>query len=151
MVYKPTGAEMIRVKKIDSSAIKPTKAHEHDAGFDLYAVEPGVLVEGARAMVDTGYAWAIPPGYVGFVVPRSGYAWRDGISVINSPGSVDCGYRDSVKVLLENRGRDIFRWRAGDRIAQLVVVRIHDCNELEEVTELAASERGESGFGSTNG
>jgi len=127
----------------------PARAHEGDAGLDLYAAEAVTIEPGARALVATGIALAIPPGYAGFVLPRSGLALRHGVSLVNTPGLVDAGYRGEVKVLLVNHdpGATV-TLRRGERIAQLVVQRIERA-ELVEVDELPPSERGAGGFGST--
>jgi dUTP pyrophosphatase len=137
------------VKRLHEGATMPARAYEGDAGLDLSASERVELEPGARAVVGTGLAVAIPAGHAGFVQPRSGLAARHGIAVVNSPGLVDSGYRGEVKVVLLNTDRDEpFVVEPGMRIAQLVVVPVATPPALE-VQELPASERGEKGFGSS--
>jgi dUTP pyrophosphatase len=126
----------------------PAYAHADDAGLDLVAAEAVTLAPGARALVPTGIALAIPPGYAGFVLPRSGLALRRGVTVLNAPGLIDAGYRGEVKVLLVNHDAAPVRFERGERIAQLVVQRVEPA-ELREVDDLPTSERGPGGFGST--
>jgi dUTP diphosphatase len=127
----------------------PSRAYDGDAGLDLAACERAVLGPGERAVVGTGLAVAIPDGYAGFVQPRSGLAARHGISVVNSPGLVDAGYRGEVRVVLLNTDREqAFTVEPGMRIAQLVVLPVADV-AVSEVDELPASERGVRGFGSS--
>jgi dUTP pyrophosphatase len=127
----------------------PGRAYAGDAGLDLSACERVELGPGERAMVSTGLAVAIPEGYAGFVQPRSGLAAKYGISIVNTPGLVDSGYRGELLVnLLNTDGRDTFVVEPGMRIAQLVIVRV-PAVELVEVDELPESERGVSGFGSS--
>jgi dUTP diphosphatase len=137
------------VKRLHDGATMPVRAYEGDAGLDLSACERVELEPGARAVVGTGLAVAIPDGHAGFVQPRSGLAARHGIAVVNSPGLVDSGYRGEVKVVLLNTDRDeAFVVEPGMRIAQLVVVPVATPPPVE-VQELPASERGEKGFGSS--
>ena len=126
----------------------PARAREHDAGLDLYAAEAVTIEPGARALISTGIALAIPLGYAGFVLPRSGLALRHGITQLNTPGLIDSGYRGEVKVLLVNHDRAAAAIARGDRIAQLVIQRVEPA-ELVEVDELPPSDRGAGGFGST--
>ncbi len=127
----------------------PRQAYPGDAGFDLAACERRELGPGERALVPTGLAVAIPEGYAGFVQPRSGLASRHGISIVNTPGLVDSGYRGELKVVLLNTDpREPFVVEPGMRIAQLVVLPVPEL-ELVEVDELPASERGVRGFGSS--
>ena len=125
-----------------------SQAYEGDAGLDLAACEPAVLEPGERAVVPTGVAVEIPEGYAGFVQPRSGLAARHGIGIVNSPGLIDSGYRGEIRVVLLNTGREPFSVEAGMRIAQLVIAPVASVR-LVEVDELAASERGTQGFGSS--
>ena len=137
------------VKRLHDGATLPVRAYEGDAGLDLSACERVELAPGARAVVGTGLAVAIPDGHAGFVQPRSGLAARHGIAVVNSPGLVDSGYRGELKVVLLNTDRDeSFVVEPGMRIAQLVVVPVATPPPVE-VQELPASERGEKGFGSS--
>jgi dUTP pyrophosphatase len=127
----------------------PTRAYAGDAGLDLAACERVELGPGERALVATGLAVAIPEGFAGFVQPRSGLAAEHGISIVNTPGLIDSGYRGELRVNLLNTDRlRRFTVEPGMRIAQLVIVPVAQL-ELVEVTELPASERGERGFGSS--
>ena len=137
------------VRRLDERARLPTRAHDGDAGLDLYAVDDGDLEPGARAQVRTGIAVEIPAGYAGLVLPRSGLAARHGIALVNAPGLIDSGYRGELQVLLLNTDAErAFHVSAGDRIAQLLVVAV-SAAETVEVSELSASERGAGGFGSS--
>jgi dUTP pyrophosphatase len=139
----------LRVRRLDAAARLPARAYESDAGFDLYALTGLVLEPGQRAAVQTGIAVEIPDGCAGLVLPRSGLAARHGIALVNAPGLIDAGYRGEVKVLLLNTDRvEAFVVSTGDRIAQLVIVRV-ESPEVVEVEALAVSERGEGGFGSS--
>lgn len=127
----------------------PVYAHPGDAGADLVAAEAVVLEPGERSTVATGLRIALPNGYVGFVVPRSGLAAKHGITIVNAPGTVDAGYRGEVRVTLLNTDpRESYAIAAGDRIAQLIVMPVPRVRFVE-VERLPGSERGESGFGST--
>lgn len=127
----------------------PVFAHPGDAGADLVAAESVVLPPGGRALVATGVRIALPDGYVGFVVPRSGLATKHGITVLNAPGTVDAGYRGEIKVTILNTDADeSYAIAVGDRIAQLIVMPVPPVRFVP-VSELPASERGEGGFGST--
>ena len=135
--------------RASEEAVVPTRAYEGDAGLDLAAGERVELAPGARAVVGTGIAVAIPQGHAGFVLPRSGLAANHGISVVNSPGLIDAGYRGEVRVVLLNTDREqAFVVEPGMRIAQLVVVPIATPQPIE-VSELPDTERGERGFGSS--
>lgn len=136
--------------RLDPDLPLPSYARAFDAGADLVAREDAELAPGGgRALVPTGIALAIPEGYAGFVQPRSGLALRHGVTCLNTPGLIDAGYRDELKVLLVNTDPvDPFSVRRGDRIAQLVVQRVEHVR-FAAVDELAASERGPGGFGST--
>jgi dUTP pyrophosphatase len=139
----------LRMARLDERARLPTRAHDGDAGLDLYALEPAVLAPGERASVPTGIAVEIPPGHAGLVLPRSGLAARHGISVVNAPGLIDSGYRGEVRVLLLNTDRARpFELDGGDRIAQLVLVPVA-LPTPTEVDALSDSERGAGGFGSS--
>ncbi len=127
----------------------PERAYAGDAGLDLAACERVTLQPGERKVVGTGLAVAIPDGYAGFVLPRSGLAARHGIGKVNSPGLIDSGYRGEVRVVLLNTDREgVFEVEPGMRIAQLVILQLPPV-DLEVVDELPASERGERGFGSS--
>lgn len=139
----------LRVRRLDERALLPTRAHPGDAGLDLHALEGATLEPGGRAAIPTGIAVEIPPGYAGLVLPRSGLALRYGIALVNAPGLIDSGYRGEVRVLLLNTDRATpFAIAAGDRIAQLVVVRSELVSPVE-AQELSASARGAGGFGSS--
>ena len=137
------------VQRLRDGAVVPERAYSGDAGLDLAACERIELGPGERAVVGTGLAVAIPDGYAGFVQPRSGLAARHGLSVVNSPGLVDSGYRGEVRVVLLNTDpSEPFVVEPGMRIAQLVVLPVPEL-EVVEVDELPASERGVHGFGSS--
>ena len=139
--------EAPRVKRLHPNATLPTRAHEHDAGWDLHALEHDHLQPGETRMIRTGIAIAVPVGQCGDVRSRSGLASRN-ITVTNSPGTIDPGYTGEVKVLLSNRTAKRFTINPGDRIAQLVFTYTNT-QPLVEVDELEDSERGTNGFGST--
>ena len=128
----------------------PTRAHAHDAGLDLRCAERfGVELDaGERMLVDTGVAVSIPPGYVGLVHPRSGWAHKYGITVNNAPGTIDAGYTGTIKVNLINHGQDVVSIDCGERIAQLLIQRV-ELPELEVVDSLDTTARGTAGHGST--
>ena len=137
------------VQRLAATAKLPSRATNGDAGLDLYSSEPCRLEPGARASVGTGVAVQIPEGHAGLVLPRSGWAAKHGISLVNAPGLIDAGYRGEVRVLLLNTDRDdAFEISEGDRIAQLLVVPFASLDPVE-ADSLAQSERGEGGFGST--
>jgi dUTP pyrophosphatase len=139
----------LKVRRLDPRARLPTRAYPGDAGLDLYALEGGALEPGERASVRTGIAVEIPDGEAGLVLPRSGLAARHGIALVNAPGLIDSGYRGEIVVLLLNTDRSArFEMAAGDRVAQLVLVRVQTPAVLE-VEELEMSERGAGGFGSS--
>jgi len=136
-------------QRLRDDAVVPTRAYSGDAGLDLAACERVELGPGERAMVGTGLAVAIPDGYAGFVQPRSGLAARNGITIVNTPGLVDSGYRGELKVILLNTdASEPFVVEPGMRIAQLVVLAVPEL-DLVEVEELPESERGVRGFGSS--
>jgi dUTP pyrophosphatase len=140
---------ILRYRRLVPEARPPARAHEGDAGFDLHAAERASIEPGARASVGTGIAVAIPEGYAGLVLPRSGLAHRYGISLVNAPGLIDAGYRGELRVLLLNTDPDeAFEVGPGDRIAQLVLAAV-EAPELAEAEELDATTRGQDGFGST--
>jgi dUTP pyrophosphatase len=129
----------------------PVRAHAGDAGYDLRSVEENELVPGERALVRTGISVAIPEGYAGLVLPRSGLAMRHGISLVNTPGLIDSGYRGEIQIPLINHDREeTFLIEKGARIAQLVLVRAAAAlfSEVESL-EAATDGRGEEGFGSS--
>lgn len=137
------------IQRLRDDAVLPGRAYHGDAGLDLAACERVELAPGERAVVGTGLAVAIPEGYAGFVQPRSGLADRHGITVVNSPGLIDSGYRGELKVILLNTDRaHPFVVEPGMRVAQLVVLEVPGV-ELEEVDELPGTERGVRGHGSS--
>jgi len=139
----------LRFRRLSPAARPPARAHGDDAGFDLHAAEAATLEPGARASVGTGLAVAIPDGFAGLVLPRSGLAARHGIALVNAPGLIDAGYRGEVRVLLLNTDRQApFEIAEGDRVAQLVLVRA-EAAELEEADDLGETARGSGGFGSS--
>jgi dUTP pyrophosphatase len=139
----------IPVTRLREDAVLPTRAYPGDAGLDLVACDRHELAPGARALVGTGIAVAIPEGHAGFVTPRSGLAAKHGITIVNTPGLVDAGYRGELRVILHNTDdREPFVVEPGMRIAQLVVVPFA-ATALREVEALPQSERGEGGFGSS--
>jgi dUTP pyrophosphatase len=140
----------IPIRRLDPGLPLPAAQHDGDAGLDLYAASDVTLeARGGRALVPTGIAIAIPPGHAGFVQPRSGLALRHGVSIVNTPGLVDAGYRDEIRVLMINHdSSEAFKVSRGDRIAQLVIQRF-EAVEWDEMTDLDDSDRGLGGWGST--
>jgi dUTP pyrophosphatase len=139
----------LQVQRLREDAVLPSQAYDGDAGLDLAACGRHELPPGSRAVVPTGLAVAIPPGYAGFVQPRSGLAARHGITIVNTPGLVDSGYRGEVNVVLLNTDpAETFVVEPGMRIAQLVVLPVARV-EAVEAAELPVTERGERGFGSS--
>jgi dUTP pyrophosphatase len=138
----------VPVLRMDTDLPLPAYACADDAGLDLHAAEAVTLAPGARALVPTGLALAIPTGFAAFVLPRSGLALRHGVTLLNTPGLIDAGYRGEIKVLLVNHGAEPVVLNRGDRVAQLVVQRVEQV-ALTPVSELPDSVRGAGGFGST--
>ncbi len=139
----------VAVRRLRDDAVLPAQAYDGDAGLDLAACDGVTLGPGERAVVGTGIAVEIPDGYAGFVQPRSGLASRHGIGVVNSPGLIDPGYRGEIRIVLLNTDlHNHFTVEPGMRIAQLVVAPVASVR-LVEVEELAATERGSRGFGSS--
>ena len=137
------------IRRLRDDAVLPLGAYDGDAGLDLAACEQVTLAPGERSLVGTGLAVAIPAGHAGFVQPRSGLAARHGITIVNTPGLVDSGYRGELRVILLNTDpTESFTVEPGMRIAQLVILPIPSV-ELVEVDELPQSERGVRGFGSS--
>jgi dUTP pyrophosphatase len=144
---------MIQVpfRRLRPEAEVPTRAHAGDAGYDLRSVEEAELVPGGRALVRTGISLALPDGYAGLVLPRSGLAMRHGVAPVNTPGLIDSGYRGEIMVPLINHDREeTFLVEKGMRVAQLVLVRAEAASFAEvDLLEAAADGRGEGGFGSS--
>jgi len=140
----------VPVRHLDPAVPLPNAAHAGDAGYDLRAREAVVIAPaGGRAAVPTGIAVAIPPGFAGLVLPRSGLALRNGVTCLNAPGLIDAGYRDEIRVILVNHDpTEPFKIEIGDRIAQLVVQAVETV-EWDEVADLGETTRGLGGFGST--
>jgi dUTP diphosphatase len=137
------------VRRLRDEATLPTQAYVGDAGLDLAACDRHEVGPGERAVIPTGLAVEIPEGYAGFVLPRSGLAARHGITLLNAPGLIDSGYRGELQVVFVNTdANDTFVVEPGMRIAQLVVLAVQELRIVEH-TELAHSERGERGFGSS--
>ena len=147
---RPTDLQVL-VQRLDPDLPLPAYAHPGDAGADLVTTVDVELAPGERALVPTGIALALPGGYVALVHPRSGLAARHGLSIVNTPGTIDAGYRGEIKVLLINHDpRESIRLHRGDRVAQLVIQRFERAGFVE-VGELPESVRGDGGYGSTGG
>jgi dUTP pyrophosphatase len=141
----------VSLKRLDTDLPLPTYAHPGDAGADLMTTVDVTLAPGERTLVPTGVAIALPEGYVALVHPRSGLAARHGVSIVNTPGTIDAGYRGEIQVLLVNHDPvATVVLRRGDRVAQLVVQRFERARFVE-VADLPASSRGAGGYGSTGG
>jgi dUTP pyrophosphatase len=139
----------VSISRLHPDARIPTAPYDGDAGLDLSSVERVTLAPGERRTVATGLAIAIPTGYAGFVQPRSGLAAKQGVTVVNSPGLIDAGYRGELRVVLLNTDPEHeFTIEVGDRIAQLVILAV-PAVELLEVEELPESQRAQRGFGSS--
>jgi dUTP pyrophosphatase len=141
----------VRFRRLVPEALVPERAHAGDAGYDLRSVDGAELPPGGRALVGTGISVAIPDGYAGLVLPRSGLAVRHGVSLVNTPGLIDSGYRGEIRVPLINHDRgEAFRVEPGMRVAQLVLVRAAGASfEEVEFLEAGTDGRGEGGFGSS--
>ena len=138
----------LKIKKLNPEAIIPAYQTKEAAGFDLHSIEDVVLKPGERKLIGTGLAFEIEYGYEVQIRPRSGLAFKHGITVLNSPGTIDSDYRGEIKILLINHSNEKFEIKKGDRIAQAVVAPVIQA-EIVEVEELSLTERGEGGFGST--
>ncbi len=139
---------ILRVKKLNKDAKIPAYQTKEAAGFDLHAIEDAILKVGERKLIGTGLAFEIEKGYEVQIRPRSGLAFKYGITVLNSPGTVDSDYRGEIKVLLINLGEKEFEIKKGDRIAQAVIAPVIQA-KIKEVEELSSTDRGSGGFGST--
>lgn len=152
----PDTSPPLRIRRLDPDLPLPERAHPDDAGIDLYATTDLVLAPGRRQLVGTGIAIALPVGTVGLIHPRSGLAARAGLSIVNTPGTIDAGYRGEIKVCLINHDLEAaVTITRGDRIAQLLVQRV-ELPAVVEVAELNDAEldntaRGEAGYGSSGG
>ncbi len=138
----------LQVKRLTATARLPVRATEHASCFDVHADMEGTIQPGARLLVKTGFAVAVPPGFEVQVRSRSGLAVKHGISVLNAPGTVDADYRGEVGVILINHGSEPYSFKPGDRIAQIGVYRVEMCPAVE-VAELESTIRGGGGFGHT--
>ncbi|WP_067707471.1 dUTP diphosphatase [Nocardia yamanashiensis] len=146
-----TGIPPIPLLRLDPGIPVPTRAHEGDAGVDLCTTEDVIIEPGERVLVGTGIAVALPLGTVGLIHPRSGLAAKHGLSVVNTPGTVDAGYRGEIKVCLINHDlRTPIELRRGDRIAQLLVQKV-ELVDFTEVDTLDETARGAGGYGSSGG
>ncbi|WP_456469726.1 dUTP diphosphatase [Caminibacter sp.] len=139
---------VLKIKKLNSKAVIPSYQTEEAAGFDLHSIENTVINPGERKLIGTGLAFEIERGYEVQIRPRSGLAFKHGITVLNSPGTIDSDYRGEIKVLLINHGSEPFEIKYGERIAQAVVAPVIQA-EIVEVENLSDTERGSGGFGST--
>ncbi|MEO1927689.1 MAG: dUTP diphosphatase [Nautiliaceae bacterium] len=138
----------LKIKKLNQEALIPSYQTKEAAGFDLHSVDEVVIKKGERKLISTGLAFEIEKGYEVQIRPRSGLAFKHGVSVLNSPGTIDSDYRGEIKVLLINLGDKDFEIKKGDRIAQAVIAPVVQAKILE-VDELSSTERGSGGFGST--
>ena len=139
----------VHVKILDEGLPRPSYAKPGDAGLDLRSTEDVVIEPGQRALIGTGIALAIPQGYAGFVQPRSGLAIKQGMTLVNTPGLIDSGYRGEIRIIALNTDKEhAIAIKRGDRIAQLVIQEV-PAVELVEVEELSSSERADTGFGSS--
>ena len=140
---------VLKFKKINEHAVLPTYAHPSDAGMDIRSCEELVIPAGKRALVHTGLVMMLPMMYEAQVRPRSGLALKKGITVLNTPGTIDAGYRGEVGVILANFGDEDFEIKIGDKIAQVVIAPVTQPSEIVEVQEIDETDRGAGGFGST--
>ena len=138
----------LKIQKVVEDVKVPCYAHEGDAGMDLYSAEECVLKPGERKLINTGIKIALPIGYEAQVRPKSGLALKHGISIVNTPGTIDAGYRGLVGVIAINHGSEEFKIEKNQKIAQMVINKIESANVVE-VDSLDDTSRGEGGFGST--
>jgi len=139
---------ILKIKKLHKDALIPAYQTQEAAGFDLHSIEDVIIKTGERRLISTGLAFEMEKGYEVQIRPRSGLAYKYGITVLNSPGTIDSDYRGEIKVLLINLGEEEFEIKKGDRIAQAVVAPVIQA-EIVEVDELSNTIRGVKGFGST--
>jgi dUTP pyrophosphatase len=143
------GVEELKFIRLSEKATLPTRAHDNDSGLDLYSAVAARIVPGARVAVGTGLAVAIPEGLAGLVLPRSGLALKHGVTLVNSPGLIDPGYRGEVRILLLNTDQTVdFQVKPGDRIGQLLLVPVASASPIN-AESLDETTRGEAGFGSS--
>ena len=139
----------VRIKRIDKGLPLPRYAHTGDAGCDLYSREEVIISPGERALIGTGIAISLPQGNAAFIQPRSGLAAKHGVTIVNTPGLIDCQYRGEIKIILLNTDpRETFKVKKGDKIAQMVIQKVEEA-DFVEVEDLDETERGAGGFGST--
>lgn len=138
----------LKIKKTDDKAIIPNYAHEGDAGLDLYAIKELALSPGERGLVHTGIQIELPKNTEAQIRPRSGLALKNGITTLNSPGTIDEGYRGEIGVILINHSNEVFKVEQGMKIAQMIIKPVFKVN-IVETTELSETERNEKGFGSS--
>jgi len=138
----------VKIKKIKNEAILPYKAYESDAGYDIFAAESAVIMPGESALIGTGFAMALPKGTEAQIRPRSGLALNHQVTLLNSPGTIDEGYRGEIKVILINHGKEPFVVKVGMKIAQMVIAPVLQTS-IAEVDVLDETARGDAGFGST--
>ena len=139
---------ILRFKRVHPDAVLPSYAHPSDAGMDVRSVEDLTLAPGKRALVHTGLVMLLPPGYEAQVRPRSGLALKNGVTVLNTPGTIDSGYRGEVGVILVNLGESEFSVKRGDKVAQVVIAPVTQ-PEIAETEFIDETDRGAGGFGST--
>ena len=139
---------VLKIKKLNNEAVIPAYQTKEAAGFDLHSIEDVVIKPGERKLIGTGLAFEIEYGYEVQIRPRSGLAYKHGITVLNTPGTIDSDYRGEIKVLLINHGSEEFEIKKGERIAQAVIAPVIQA-EIVEVEELSDTDRGSGGFGST--
>ena len=138
----------LKIKRVDPDAKLPYRANKGDAGLDLFSIEEKVIEPGETALIRTGIQIELPKGTEAQVRPRSGLALKHSVTILNSPGTIDQGYRGEINVILINHGRELFQVEKQMRIAQMVIAPVLSVT-LEEIDTLSASERGEGGFGSS--
>ncbi|AZV46052.1 dUTP diphosphatase [Nautilia sp. PV-1] len=138
----------LKIKKLNKNAVIPAYQTKEAAGFDLHSIEDVIINPGERKLIGTGLAFEIEFGYEVQIRPRSGLAYKHGITVLNTPGTIDSDYRGEIKVLLINHGNEAFEIKEGERIAQAVIAPVVQA-EITEVEELSDTDRGAGGFGST--
>jgi|SRR3989344_3437408 len=138
----------IKIKKLHSEAITPKYAHQGDAGMDIYSVEELIIPSKERGLVKTGLSFEIPEGYEIQVRPKSGLALNHGLTILNTPGTIDSGYRGEICVIIFNSSAKDYQVKKSEKIAQIVLKKVESM-DIEEVNELSDSSRGQGGFGST--
>lgn len=139
---------VLRFKRIHPDAVLPAYAHPSDAGMDVRSIDDLIIAPGKRALVHTGLIMALPPMYEAQVRPRSGLALKNGVTVLNTPGTIDSGYRGEIGVILANFGEEDFAVKKGDKIAQIVIAPVTQ-PMIEETATIDETDRGAGGFGST--